>query len=47
MKNEFDRKEHIKKHKDRIAQIKKEVRDRKINKRLKEEVEQRRKVNGG
>ena len=47
MKSEFDRKEHFKKHKERIAQIKKDIRDRKINKILKEEIRQRRESEDG
>ena len=47
MKNKFDRKEHIKKHKKRIAKIKKEIRDRKRNKHLKEEIRQRRESKNG
>ncbi len=47
MKNKFDRKEHIKKHKKRIAKTKKEIRDRKRNKHLKEEIRQRRDSKNG
>ncbi|KKM61173.1 hypothetical protein LCGC14_1534340 [marine sediment metagenome] len=42
MKEKFDRKEHVKKHKDRIAQIRKNIRERKIIGYLKEEIKQRR-----
>jgi len=47
MKGEFDRKKHIKQHKDRIARIKKDIRDRKIIERLKEKIRQRRKAKDG
>jgi len=47
MKNKFDRKEHIKKHKKRIAKIKKEIRDRKRVKQIKEEIRQRRDSENG
>ncbi len=43
MKKKFDRKEHIKKHKKRIALIKKNIRNRKIIAQQKEKIKQRRK----
>jgi len=47
MKGEFDRNKHIKQHKDRIARIKKNIRDRKIIERLKEKIRQRRESENG
>ena len=35
--------EHVKIHKERIAKIKKEIKDRKLSGRLKEEIRQKRK----
>ncbi len=43
MKKEFSRKEHIEEHKKRIAQIRKNIRERKIIAQQKEKIKQRRK----
>ncbi len=47
MKDEFDRKEHIEQHKKRIAKIRKEIHERTIIRRLKEEIGQRRNIEDG
>jgi len=47
MSNKFNKAEHFKKHKDRIAKIRKDIRDRKIIERLKEKIRQRRESENG
>ena len=39
--------EHVKKHKERLAKIKKGIQDRKLSKRLKKEIRQKRKDRKG